>query len=245
MRKLLGKTALVTGGSRGIGAAIARRLGAEGASVAINCRQNSETAQRLAQDIQANGARATVIVGDITEAGSASALFSATEAHLGPVDILINNAGVFEITPFMALTEEGYDSVFAITKAVYFLMAEAGRRLQDGGRIISMSTGLTRNWAPGAAAYAGSKAAIEVFTRSLSRELGARGITVNSVLPGVTETDMTAGFPEERLRAAAAQTAFGRLGQPGDIADVVAFLASDESRWITGQSIVANGGSTP
>jgi 3-oxoacyl-[acyl-carrier protein] reductase len=242
---LNGKAALVTGASRGIGRAIALGLARDGVDVAINFRSDRSAAERVATEARALGVNAATVCGDIAQIDQARQIFGAAEGALGGLDILVNNAGVMALAGFSALDEADFDRMFAITKGVYFLMREAAARLRDNGRIISISTGLTRNWAPGAAAYAGSKASIEQFTRSLSKEVGARGITVNAVLPGVTETEMTAGFPEERKRAAAQQTSMGRLGTPEDIADVVGLLASERARWITGQMIVANGGSTP
>ncbi len=245
MLGLKGKAALVTGASRGIGRAIVLGLARDGVDVAINFRSDRGAAEGVAAEARALGVKAAIIAGDISQADQARHIFGIAEDALGGLDILVNNAGVMALAGFGALDEADFDRMFAISKGVYFLMREAAARLRDNGRIISISTGLTRNWAPGAAAYAGSKAAIEQFTRSLSKEVGARGITVNAVLPGVTETEMTARFPEERKRAAAQQTSMGRLGTPEDIADVVGLLASERARWITGQMIVANGGSTP
>lgn len=245
MLGLAGKTALVTGASRGIGRAIAVALARDGVSVAIGYRSDADAAEQVAAEARALGVAACTIPGDIAAAGEVRGIYDAADAALGGIDILVNNAGVMAMGAFRAVSEADYDRIFAMTKGVYLMLGEAAARLRDHGRIISLSTGLTRNWAPGAAAYAGSKAAIEQFTRSLSKELGPRGITVNAVLPGVVETDMTSAFPEERKRAAAQQTSFGRLGTAQDIADVVTLLASERARWITGQLIVANGGSTP
>ncbi|KWV94044.1 SDR family oxidoreductase [Erythrobacter sp. AP23] len=245
MAELKGKTALITGASRGIGRAIALRLASDGANIAINYHSNSDAAKEVADQVRGMGVRASDIVGDIAQIGSIPSIFDAVESEFGGVDILVNNAGVMAMGPFESLDEGDFDKMFAITKGVYYMMREASRRLNDGGNIINLSTGLTRNWAPKAAGYAGSKAAIEQFTRSLSKEVGVRGIAVNAILPGVTETDMTSNFPEERKLAASAQTSFGRLGRPEDIADVVSLLVDRRARWITGQLIVANGGSTP
>ena len=245
MLGLAGKTALVTGASRGIGRAIAIALARDGVSVAIGYRSDDAAAEQIAAEARALGVTACTIPGDVAAAGEVRRIYDAADEALGGIDILVNNAGVMALGAFRAVGEPDYDRIFAITKGVYFMLGEAAARLRDNGRIISLSSGLTRNWAPGAAAYAGSKAAIEQFTRSLSKELGPRGITVNAILPGVVETDMTSAFPEERKRAAAQQTSFGRLGTAEDIADVVTLLASERARWITGQLIVANGGSTP
>ena len=245
MLGLAGKTALVTGASRGIGRAIALALARDGVGVAIGYRADAGAAEEVVTQARALGVRACAVPGDVGVVDDVRRIYDAADEALGGLDILVNNAGVMAMGGFCAIGEADFDRMFAITRGVYFMLGQAAARLRDNGRIISLSTGLTRNWAPGAAAYAGSKAAIEQFTRSLSKELGPRGITVNAVLPGVVETDMTSGFPEERKRAAAQQTSFGRLGTAEDIADVVTLLASERARWITGQLIVANGGSTP
>lgn len=245
MLGLAGKAALVTGASRGIGRAIALGLARDGVDIAINYRADQEAAEDVAAQARALGVKACTVPGDIGVVDDVRRIFDAADEALGGLDILVNNAGVMTMGGFTTIAEADFDRMFTITKGVYFMLGQAATRLRDNGRIISISTGLTRNWAPGAAAYAGSKAAIEQFTRSLSKEAGPRGITVNAVLPGVVETDMTSGFPEERKRAAAQQTSFGRLGTAQDIADVVTLLASERARWITGQLIVANGGSTP
>ena len=242
---LAGKTALVTGASKGIGRAIALSLARDGMNVAINYRSDAKAAEQVVEQARSLGVQACLVPGDIGLMDDVSRIFDISEAALGKLDILVNNAGVMTMGNFCNITEAEFSQMFSITKGVYFMLHQAANRLNDHGRIINISTGLTRNWAPNAAAYAGSKAAIEQFTRSLSKEVGSRGITVNAVLPGVVETDMTSHFPEERKRAAAQQTSFGRLGTPQDIADVVTLLASERARWITGQLIVANGGSTP
>ena len=172
-------------------------------------------------------------------------VFDTVLDHFGQLDILVNNAGVGTNGPVSATTEEEYDRVFAVTRGTFFALREAATRVSDGGRIISLSTGLTRTWPAMTGAYAGSKAAVEQFTRALSKEIGPRGITVNAVLPGVVETDMIARAPEAMRQRATQASSFGRLGSPEDIADVVAFLAGPDSRWITGQLVVANGGTVP
>ncbi|WP_439817029.1 SDR family oxidoreductase [Zavarzinia sp. CC-PAN008] len=243
--RLAAKVALVIGGSRGIGRAIALRLARDGADVAITYARNAEAARSVVAEVQALGKRGMALPCDLMRIETIPPVFQAVIDGMGPLDILVNNAGVGVGGPFAATTEQAYDGLFAVTKGVFFSLKEAAGVLAPNGRIINFSTGLTRNWAPQAAAYAGSKAAVEQFTRSLSKELGPRGITVNVVLPGVIETDMTAAMPIERKEQSRQQTSLGRLGQPEDIADVVAFLASHDARWITGQLIVANGGSTP
>lgn len=244
-RSLSGKVALVTGAARGIGRATALRLAADGAAVVVNYRANEAAATEVQRAIAAHGGEAAIIRADVTKLDEIDALFEAASSRFGRLDILVNNAGVGGRSAFSTTEEAAYDSLFAITKGVFFTLKAGFTHVEDGGRIVSISTGLTRGWASGAAAYAGSKAAIEQFSRALSKEAGPRQITVNAILPGVIETDMTAGMAEEVRSAARSQTSFSRLGQPRDIADVVAFLASDDARWITGQMIVVNGGSTP
>ncbi len=239
------RVALVTGGSRGIGAAIARRLAADGFAIAVNYNGSEEAAQNIVAAILDRGGTAVALRADITDLAANDALFDAVLGRLGRLDALVCSAGLNVLGRFAEIDEASYDRLFAITKGTYFAMRNAIGRMAEGGRIVTLSSGLTRNWAAGAAAYAGSKAAIEQFTRSLSKEAGPRGITVNAVLPGVVLTDMTSEYPQARLEAARQQTSFNRLGTPGDIADVVAFLVSEQARWITGQLVVANGGSTP
>lgn len=244
-RQAVGRIAIVTGASRGIGRAIATRLAEDGIKVLINYSHSEAEALTLKEQITASGGTADVARADITKITDIVRLFSTCQELLGTPDILINNAGVASMGTVGSVSEEDYDRAFAITKGVFFLLKEAGKKLNDGGRIINLSTSLTRGWAENAAAYAGSKAAIEVFTRSLSKELGHRGITVNAVLPGVTETDMTLNYPSAVKESAIARSSLGRLGKPEDIADITAFLASEDARWITGQMVVANGGTAP
>ncbi|MDB5582386.1 MAG: dehydrogenase/reductase [Bradyrhizobium sp.] len=242
---LMTRVALVTGAGRGIGRAIAGRLAADGFHVVINYIADGSAAAAAAKAITDAGGAASVVQADVTNLTENRRLFDTVMAQSGRLDIVVNNAGIAAMGPFETIDEQAYDRMFAITRGTYFAMANAMSALSDGGRIINLSSGLTRGWARYAAAYAGSKAAIEQFTRSLSKEAGARGITVNAVLPGVTRTDIIGMATPEQLEGARLETSFGRLGEPEDIADVVSFLASDAARWITGQSIVANGGSTP
>ena len=238
---LHGKVAIVTGGSRGIGKAVALRLARDGARVVVNYLRAAAAADAVVAAIAANGGEAMALQADVSQIAEIPRLFDAVEARFGRADILVANAGVYAQIPIAQTTEEIYDSMFAITKGTFFLLKEAAERIADGGRIVSFSSGATLGWATTGPAYSGSKAAIEQFTRSLSKTLGPRGITCNVVLPGVTETDMTPDSEAFRTRAAG-MTSFGRLGQPDDIADVVAFLVSDDARWITGQRIGAHGG---
>jgi 3-oxoacyl-[acyl-carrier protein] reductase len=245
-RRLEGKVALVTGSSRGIGRAIAERLARDGATVVINYAKSKAAAEQAVGAIEAAGGRAVAIQADISNVADVRRLYAGIKQKLGRLDIVVNNAGILPpAVPVAQETEQTFDAVFGLLKGTYFSMQEAARMVADGGRIINISSSTTRGWSPGYSIYAGSKSAIEQFTRSLSRELGPRGITVNTVVPGLTDTDMISDYPPAVREAVARNTTLGRLGRPQDIADVVAFVASDDARWITGQLVIANGGSNP
>ncbi|MCC6171112.1 MAG: glucose 1-dehydrogenase [Gammaproteobacteria bacterium] len=244
--RFAGKVAIVTGSSRGIGRAIGETLARGGATVVVNYSRSATAAQEAVDAIEAQGGKAIAIQADISKVEDVRRLYAEVQQKLGRIDIVVNNAGILPpVMPVEKETEATWDAVFGLLKGTYFSMQEAARRVSDGGRIINLSSSTTRGWSPGYSIYAGSKSAIEQFTRSLSRELGPRGITVNAVVPGLTDTDMIGDYPPAVREAAAKNTTLGRLGQPRDIADVVAFLASDEGRWITGQMVVANGGLNP
>jgi len=239
---LAGKVAIVTGGSRGMGRAIAERLARDGASVVVNYYEAEAKAAEVVARIQEHGGTALAVQADVTKPADAIRLFdAATEAFDRPA-ILVATAGRLEHGPFGKASEENYDRMFAFAKGTFFLLNQAATRIADGGRIITFSSSTTLGGGANAPAYAGAKAAIEQFTRVLAKTVGGRGITANVVLPGVTETDLIPKDPDFRSKAAA-RTSLGRVGQPEDIADIVAFLASEESRWITGQRIGAHGGS--
>jgi 3-oxoacyl-[acyl-carrier protein] reductase len=237
---LEGKTALVTGSSRGIGRAIVERLAADGARVAINFARNKSPAEEIVKAIKARNGKAIAIQADVAKPTDVARLFDEVEKAVGPIDIVVANAGVYLSKPLVEYTEADYDYVFDInTRGVFFTLQEAARRVRDGGRIIVVSTGGTKMMFPNASLYLGSKAAVEQFARSLSRELGPRQITVNILSPGFTETDM---LPEEYRAYGASLSAFNRVGTPQEVADVSAFLASDAARWVTGENIQAGGG---
>lgn len=240
------KIAIVTGGSRGIGAAIARKLAAQGAHVAIVYKSNAQCAQAVVQDIGAAGGTATAFGADVADRACVDTVIAAVVQRFGHIDILVNNAGVFESSPFgnidAALVRRVFDanmgSVLNMTQAAVPHFPAAG------GRIVNVSTNLIYAPRPGTGIYAASKAAVSVLTHAFAKELGARGITVNAIAPSVVNTDMTAATPPARRQQVIAGTPAGRIGEPADIADVVAFLASDDARWITGRTLLTDGGLT-
>jgi len=244
METLKSKVAIVTGGSRGIGRAIAERVALEGASVVVNYATRADAAQEVVEAIESFGGEASAIQADMSQIADVQRLFEETQARFGRLDILVNNAGTAIFAPLGEITEADFDKLFALNvKGVLFALQEAAGRMADGGRIINISSGITISGVAGGAVYAGTKGALEQFTQVAAKELGPRGITVNTVSPGMVETDlMFAVIPAERQIGAAKASPLGRLGQPQDIADVVAFLCSEESRWLTGLNIRANGG---
>ena len=242
MTSLTGKVAIVTGASRGIGRAIAQRLAKDGASLVINYGRSADEAKELVSTIEADGGQALAVQADISQVADIRRLFQETLARFGKLDILINNAGVAIYKPLAEATEEDFDSTFALNaKGTFFALQEAVRHIADNGRIVSISTGGTVLGSAGGSFYSGSKAAVEQFTKALAKEIGDRGITVNVVSPGFTDTEMLAKNPQFK-EMGAKMSPLGRLGQPEDIADVVAFLVSEKGRWITGQNIEAGGG---
>jgi 3-oxoacyl-[acyl-carrier protein] reductase len=235
-----GKTALITGGSRGIGRAIAERLAAEGVAIAINYARNKRLADEVVKGILAKGGKAVALRADVAKSGEVRRMFTEAENALGGLDIVVANAGVHIAKPLIENTEADYDYVFDInTRGVFFTLQEAARRVRDGGRIVVVSTGGTRMHFSDMSLYLGSKGAIEQFARSLALELGPRNVTVNVLSPGFTETDM---LPEEYREYGASLSPFKRVGAAEDVADVAVFLASDGARWVTGQNLQAGGG---
>jgi 3-oxoacyl-[acyl-carrier protein] reductase len=242
MADLTGKVAIVTASSRGIGRAVALRLSRDGAAVAVNYISSPDKANAVVQKIESHGGQAIAIQGSVANKADVLRLFDETQQKLGAIDIVVNVAGVSVFKPHSELTDEDFDRVFSVNArgAMYMLQA-AANRVKDGGRIVQFSTGGTMMPIPAGGIYAASKAAGERFAFALSKEIGHRQVTVNVVSPGVTDTDGLI-MPQEAINLLIQQTPLGRLGQPGDIADVVAFLVSDDAHWVTGQNIQANGG---
>lgn len=238
--QLQGKTALITGGSRGIGRAIAIGLAAEGASVVIAYLNNEARAGEVVMTITSAGGKAAAIRADLSRSTEILRLFDEAEQAIGSLDIVVANAADIMVKPLVDCTEDDYERIFNTNaKGMFFTLKEAARRLNDGGRIIVSSTGGTKMFFPGQSLYLGSKGAVEQFVRCLAWELAGRGITVNAISPGPTETDMM----QDRYRDdAAAKSPFNRIGDPKDLADIAVFLASNDARWVTGQNIGAGGG---
>lgn len=244
-RALDGRSAVVTGGSRGIGRAVVERLARDGATVVFGYLHHADLAAEVEQSVAAAGGVAHGVQADLGEPEGVARLFKQAEQHLAGLDILVNNAAAgFVPTMLTELSEEDYDRVMAVNaKAVFLALRYAAQHMRDGGRIINLSTLNTVMPSPGLTAYAGSKGAVEQFTAVAARELGARGITVNVVSPGATDTELLRSTNSpEGLEMITKMTPLGRLGQPADIADVVAFLAGPDGRWLTGQNLHATGG---
>lgn len=237
---LRGKVAVVTGSASGIGRAIAERLAADGASVVVHCRTRVDRAQPVVDGIRARGGTASLIRADVSVVAEAQRLIEQAVAQYQGLDLLVNNAGRFVPKPLLETTEEDFDAIMAVNaKGPYFVMQAAARVMRDGGRIVNISSALTQMSFAGATVHLGSKAALEQFTRGLALELAPRGITVNTVLPGITDT----GVLSDAVRETGMRLSpFGRVGTPGEVADVVAFLVSEQARWMTGQRVHANGG---
>jgi NAD(P)-dependent dehydrogenase (short-subunit alcohol dehydrogenase family) len=247
MTDLTGRTALVTGASRGIGRAIAERLAADGALVAVHYGSNETAAKETVAAIEQAGGRAFTVRADLAETAELDALFTGVQEGLAgrPLDILVNNAAYIDYSATIeGATPESFDRLFAVNvRAPLFVIQRALPLMSDGGRIVNVSSGVTWFAIP-EVVYGMSKGAVNVLTRSLAKTQGPRGITVNTVSPGITETDMNGWLTEsaDAARAVADITALGRHGQPADIADAVAFFASDDGRWVTGQTLEVNGG---
>jgi 3-oxoacyl-[acyl-carrier protein] reductase len=244
MRDLHGKVVLVTGGSRGIGAATAKRLAADGARVLVNYARSAQAADAVVNEIRAAGGKADPLPGDLSDLDRALNLINEVVALAGRLDILVNNAAIFEGGNLDQIDPGQYARQFDLNVRAPLLLSKAAAAVMgEGGRIINLSSGLGSIPAPGNSIYGATKAAIESFTRSHAVELGPKGITVNCVAPGTTDTEMLrSGMTEATIARLKKLTPLGRLGTPEDIADVIAFLTSDQARWVTGQVLAASGG---
>jgi len=246
MSKLTGKVALVTGASKGIGAAIAKSLAAAGASVVVNYASSKAGAETVVAEIGAAGGKAVAVRGDVSKAADAQAIVDAAIAQFGRLDILVNNSGVYGFSPLESITEEDFHRHFNINVLGLLLTTQAAsKHLGEGSSIINIGSVVTRITPPGSAVYTGTKGAVDAITGVLSRELGPRKIRVNALNPGMIETEgaHTAGFIGSDFEAdAVSRTPLGRIGQPNDIASIAVFLASDDSYWLTGEQLLAGGG---
>jgi 3-oxoacyl-[acyl-carrier protein] reductase len=247
MGKLAGKVAIVTGASKGIGAAIAKELGAAGAAVVVNYASDGPGAERVVGEILAAGGRALAVQADVARADDVTSLFETTRREFGGVDVLVNNAGVYRFQALGDITEDEFHREFNINVlGVVLATREAAKYFgPGGGSVINLGSVVSVTTPPLSAVYTASKAAVDAITRVLAKELGPRKIRVNSLNPGGVETEgaHTAGvIGTEFQRSMVAQTPLGRFGQPADIAPVAAFLASDDSAWLTGEVLVASGG---
>jgi 3-oxoacyl-[acyl-carrier protein] reductase len=246
MSKLKGKVAVVTGASKGIGAAIAKSLAAEGASVVVNYASSKSGADSVVAAITAAGGKAVAIGGDVSRAAEAQGIIDAAIKNYGRLDILVNNSGVYEFSPIETVTEEQFHKIFNINVLGVLLTTQAAvKHLGEGSSIINIGSGVSSITPPNSAVYTGTKGALDAITGVLAKELGPRKIRVNSVNPGIVETEGThsAGFiGSDFEKALVAQTPLGRAGQVDDIASVATFLASEDSKWLTGELILAGGG---
>jgi 3-oxoacyl-[acyl-carrier protein] reductase len=246
MNKLTGKVAIVTGASKGIGAAIAKSLAAEGAAVVVNYASSKAGADAVVSAITKAGGKSVAIRGDVSKAAEAQGIVDSTVKAFGRLDILVNNSGVYGFAPIEQVTEEEFHRQYNINVLGLLLVTQAAvKHLGEGGTIINIGSVVSRVTPPGSSVYTGTKGAVAAITGVLARELGPRKIRVNALNPGMVETEgaHSAGFIGSDFETGIiAQTPLGRIGQPNDIASIAVFLASDDSRWLTGEQILAGGG---
>jgi len=246
-RKLTGKVAVVTGASKGIGASIAKHLAAEGASVVVNYSSSKAGADKVIEEIKADGGKAIAVQADVAKKADIDRLFSETKKAYGKLDILVNNAGIYEFAPLENITEDSFHKQFNLNVLGLLLSTQKAVEHFDstGGTVINVSSVAGISPAPGGSVYSASKAAVDAITKSLAKELGAKKIRVNSINPGMIETEgvHAAGIIESDFRKQVeAQTPLGRIGQPNDVASVATFLATTDSAWITGETFLVAGG---
>lgn len=244
MTQVQKKIAIVTGAARGIGAAVAQRLASDGFAVVINYASSSAEADASVENLVRAGHQAIAVKADVSKAEDVRRIFDITEQKLGTVDVLVNNAGIMKVMPLADTSDEVFEQTFSINvQGTFNTLREAATRLNNGGRIINFSTSVVGTNLPGYAVYAGTKAAVETFTRVFSKELRGRSITVNAVAPGPIATDLFLnGKSDELIQQFSKAAPLERLGQPEDIAKVVSFLAGPDGGWVNGQILRANGG---
>jgi 3-oxoacyl-[acyl-carrier protein] reductase len=246
-QKLAGKVAVVTGASKGIGAAIARHLAAEGAAVVVNYASSKTGADKVVADITGAGGKAVAVQGDVSKKADITRLFAETKKAFGKVDVLVNNAGIYEFGPLENVTEEHFHKQFNLNVLGLLLTTQEAVKhfTPAGGSIVNISSVVGRSPVANASVYSATKGAVDAITKSLAKELGPKKIRVNSLNPGMIETEglHTAGFAEGDFRKhIETQTPLGRIGQPDDTAKVAVFLASDDSGWVTGETLLVSGG---
>jgi 3-oxoacyl-[acyl-carrier protein] reductase len=245
-QKLAGKVAVVTGASKGIGASIAKQLAAEGASVVVNYASSKEGADKVVNEITGKGGKAIAVQGDVSKQADIDQLFAETKKAYKKVDILVNNAGIYEFAPLEAVTEASFHKIFNLNVLGLLLTTQtAAKQFGEGASVINIGSAVSSITPPNSAVYTASKGAVDAITGVLAKELGAKKIRVNSINPGIVQTEGTqsAGFiGSDFEKALVSQTPLGRAGQPDDIGAVAVFLASDDSRWLTGGQIIASGG---
>jgi 3-oxoacyl-[acyl-carrier protein] reductase len=244
-KKLAGKVAVVTGASKGIGASIAKHLAEEGASVVVNYASSKSGADKVVNEIKAEGGKAVAVQGDMSKKSDIERLFSETKKTYGQLDVLVNNAGIYEFAPLEQITEEHFHKHFNLNVLGLILATqEAAKYFSSSGSVINVSSVVGLNPLPGAAVYSATKAAVDAVTKSLSKELGPKKIRVNSINPGMIETEgvHASGLLDGFKPQVEAQTPLGRIGQPQDVATVATFLASADSGWISGETFSVAGG---
>jgi 3-oxoacyl-[acyl-carrier protein] reductase len=247
MAKLTNKVAVVTGASKGIGAGIAKSLAAEGASVVVNYASSKEGADRVVAEIKAKGGKAIAVHADVSKQADISRLFAETKKAFGRLDIVVNNAGVYEFAPLGEVTEASFHKMFDLNVLGLILTSQEALKYfgAEGGSIINIGSAASTLTPPTTVAYTATKGAVDVVTRTLSKELGPKKIRVNSINPGMVETEGTHSFGiigSDFQKGFEAQTPLGRIAQPNDIGPIAVFLASDESGWLTGELVSASGG---
>ncbi|PSH66715.1 3-ketoacyl-ACP reductase [Phyllobacterium brassicacearum] len=244
MTRVQKQIAIVTGAARGIGAAVARRLAADGFAVVINYASSSAEADALVETLERAGHTAIAVKADVSKAEDVRQMFDATEQKLGKVDVLVNNAGIMKVMPLAETSDGVFEQTFSINvQGTFNTLREAATRMNIGGRIVNFSTSVVGTNLPGYAIYAGTKAAVETFTRIFAKEMRGRNITVNAVAPGPIATDLfLTGKSDELIQQFTKAAPLERLGQPEDIANAVSFLAGPDGGWVNGQILRANGG---